>query len=223
MNRLVLHRNSVIFTALLVLLTFAIPALGYADTFDNDGIMFKAYGPELVRQPATEVPIRVLTANLQQNNKALILEKITIIGPQGKPIRKVSVDKSLNNISDRIDTVDSFKALLGFKGQHASEEQRHIHQDHLKEILENLSKSEHRIKLKEIKPDLKVGDSLTFKIIGTFSSSGKTIQRVETLSVTYAASLPSISGWYPGDGHIHTAFSDAPLYSVDERANDATY
>ena len=54
--------------------------------------------------------------------------------------------------------------------------------------------------------------------MGRSDASGETIQRTGGLSVSYAVALPSISGWFAGDGHIHTAFSDADLFSVDERA-----
>ena len=211
-----------LFAVMIVFLSFTIlTSASVSSPSSNDGILFEAYGSELIREPAIEFPTRVVAANLQQGGRELSLTKVTIIDPQGKRIQEKPVDKKVENIVDKIDTVDSLKKLLGFNGPQGQQEQRRKYQSFMRQIVANLHKSEFRVDLKKIKRNLQPGDSFTFKVIGTFSSAGEEIQRVGTLSVLYEAALPTISGWYPGDGHIHTAFSDADFYSVDERAHDA--
>ena len=68
---------------------------------------------------------------------------------------------------------------------------------------------------------LKEGDLLPVNITAR-ALEGEQVTET-TVSSTYAVmSLPTRSGWYAGDGHIHTAWSpDVVVVSIDGRANSA--
>jgi len=67
---------------------------------------------------------------------------------------------------------------------------------------------------------LQEGSQLPVRVCVHGTADGSTIQAQATLQYSVLA-LPQRTGWYGGDGHIHTEWSDAYWVSLDSRANYA--
>ncbi|MDI6891385.1 MAG: CehA/McbA family metallohydrolase [Actinomycetota bacterium] len=220
-----ISRSFLVLVLVLTLLgSFSIPVFGNIESTggDNGGVLFEVVGLEFIREPAAETSLKVVSANVQKDKSKVVLKKVGVFDSEGKKIRETVVGEELKNVSDKIGDTEALRGLLGFRDPEVAEVQRRIYKEQLKDIVAGLHTQKFYLDLKEINPSLKVGDVFTFEVIGDFTVSGKSVQYGKTFSIFYLAALPSITGWHAGDGHIHTNFSDAPLYSVDDRADDAS-
>lgn len=129
--------------------------------------------------------------------------------------------------------LEQLKVLLGMKRPTTSEEKTLLKDEELlSKIKSFLNIQLIELDLKKVKPDLKVGDKITLKIIGHFQQEGQQqeepsspkgsfferilstayattqeeveFQKASTFTLSYLDPFPTIPGWHPGDGHIHS-------------------
>ncbi|MEM2929129.1 MAG: hypothetical protein QXP60_09210 [Nitrososphaerota archaeon] len=90
-----------------------------------------------------------------------------------------------------------------------------------REILKNLKILSYELSIKDLNLKLIPPDFINIKIKFTCLNSDNSFTSIEKqTTLFYLTSLPSQYGWYPGDGHMHTKYSDG-LYSILQRRNQA--
>jgi len=210
-------RWTVVF-ALMLSLLFSSSAFGAPGRGDG-GIFFNVQGLDFVREPAEETIIFVLAANVQKGGERAKLKRIQILDETGAKIAEKIPEKALENISDKVKDEEELKELVGLREVSEAEKHRPEWVEKAKQIQGMVEAQEFKFHLKAIKPSLKPGDTIGLKVVGDFSAKGKPVREEKTFSISYFGELPHIDSWYPGDGHIHTNYSDGGrLFTVGRRA-----
>jgi len=171
-------------------------------------VIFEVHGVEVVRAPATEVPLSIRAIHNCQGEDELILNNLKILGKDGAEIKAFTVGCSLKGVGKQIAHLKALEEELKI-----SKDKRRI-----KKVYEEAIGISEKIRpevfslgtilnLEDIQPSLTVGDKVPITVKATFGHNGVTIEPTETLVINYAAALPILDGWSPGDGHVHSGYS----------------
>lgn len=149
-----------------------------------------------------------------------IRDKIGIVLPDKEIIEKaknlLNESKILEKGDERNKKVESSWYLLtmNYKEKEVEDKER-------KTILPYIKGLTYEITLKDLNIKPTPPDFINIKIKITFLNPDNSFTSIEKeTTLFYLTSLPSQYGWYPGDGHMHTTWSDGD-YSISERKNQA--
>lgn len=193
-------------------------ALSATTSSEESNILFEVEDPGVIRGSKNKVTVPVIIANTHKDELPIELRKIELFTERGEKVKEWTINHNLPNISQEEEGVTALKQIL-----------REPTEKKISETLlpEKINTIEGKIwtdiltvdleKNTELAP-LEIGDTLTYKLVSEFVVSGESTQYEETFSVAIDPPLAVLPGWYPGDAHIHTAFSDSAFTSVGEGA-----
>jgi len=148
-----------------------------------------------------------------------IRDKIGIVLPEEKSVVKakefLDKAKTMEKGEERTGNIEAAWLLLMNKDHYTETEET-------EKILSHSKIFYFTIHLKDLDKDIEPVDFIPINIDMVISNSdGSTYTISQTTTLFYLNSLPSQWSWYPGDGHMHTAWSDAYFQSITSRRNDA--
>jgi len=162
-----------------------------------------------IRQPMTKATIAVTVGSFEESG-TVRLNKITL-SAGGRQVVEKNIGKQLAPLNRTIDK-GRFRAMLKGKSNPKSEQEA-------KDINAKLETQILQVDIKQAYPNLVPGDQIQITAVGDFSLAGQTFQVQSVYTATYEYPLPDDTedGWYPGDGHVHT------YYSNDNESVDPVY
>lgn len=221
---------------LLVLLALtAWAAAGPAGALESDGgVFFEVATTGIVREPATDTEVMVYAGNMTEGGRELHLARIRVLTPEGKKLlTEQMVYHRLENIG-KITTSAEVRARLGLSGP--VDAKNRLKPEEFERIRPGLYGGAFSVDLRALGVKLIPGASLRFVVRAEFMGGGRPIFIERVCTIEYREPLPKIAAqaptepgvrlltltptawyWCAGDGHCHTAFSDAFFISVDSR------
>lgn len=177
---------------------------------------YKEDGSLILKKKIDEV-IKGANINLSDDE---IRDKIGIILPDKEIIDKaknlLNESKILEKGDERNKKVESSWYLLTMNYK-----EKRVHEYERKTILPYIKGLTYDITLKDLNLKLTPPDFINIKIKITFLNPDNSYTSLnKETTFFYLTSLPSQYGWYPGDGHMHTNWSDGS-YSIMNRRNQA--
>ena len=149
-----------------------------------------------------------------------IRDKIGIVLPEEKSAIKakefLDKAKTMEKGEERTGNIEAAWLLLMNKDHYTETEET-------EKILSHSKIFYFTIHLKDLYKDIEPVDFIPININMVISNlDGSTYTISQTTTLFYLNSLPSQWGWYPGDGHMHTEWSDgdSPILSVANHANN---
>lgn len=172
--------------------------------FKEDGKVVKEFtfnrslnpiGKDLKRRQELE-DILGITEEKRQSEEEISEEELEMIeGDAEASGPEIQEDQSLSQ-EDATLTLERFKELVEEYGK-------------LKEkIQKETIRTDITLDLSELKKNLRIGDSINLEVDANFQLNKKQVSKNRYVSVEYQSSLPSLPNWHPGDGHMHTNWSD---------------
>lgn len=158
------------------------------------------------RYPATKITVPVIVTTFE-NNKPVILKSIELTAG-GHRLEEKTTNKRLKSV-DSIITKRQFMKMLKAPASRESQTQ-------LGEVQAKIEYQPIKVDLKQAYPSLKPGDKISISVTGNLLVGDQAVTMQALYSATYQEALPddTADGWYPGDGHLHTNYSndnDLPL------------
>lgn len=192
-----------ILLGLTLLIISLIPAVSFAA---NDDIFLEVEGRGFIREPATSASFTILVGNLRKSDDNAILKELAVFDGSGKLVKEIRPEKTLEKITAARDKTE-LKKLIGLEASSEAEARDAKRPEKLEEIKGRVVDEAFTVDLKQINPNLKVGDTFELKIEGTFMTGRQSFKEATAYQISYLSSLPFVSDWYAGDGHVHTKYS----------------
>lgn len=153
--------------------------------------------PQKIRNPEIDFQAFVGISNADPGESELLIKKIHLTADKSRHATTL-VGKKLASIAQELTELDHLE------NEPNSRDRR---EKLLKDIRNKTFHTSIDLNLKRIKPDVKIGDSITFTAVAEVVIDGQESQLIESKEVIVAATLKKLDGWVVGDGHIHTNYS----------------
>lgn len=188
---------------ILIILVLSVTLLeGVTGIKANEDDIFFQVKSDFIRV-GTEFTVPVFTASARPGIELL---SVNISHASGFS-RDFPVKRTLPGIGDKINPIKRIFELKELKPEEL-------------ELIRLLAYIPVRIDLKELNPDIRVGDAVSYKVTALFQRGSQQFNRTTEGTAYLLASLPGITGYHPGDTHLHTSEYGDDRYNAIETIID---